>query len=372
MGKRRAANAEMNLDSLLDTLTNVVGVLVLVLMLTTLNVQKAVQRILDLDPSALNVSAADLTKAEKEAEQIRLKKEELEAKITNVSAAGPTENFGLLMREIDQLKAEKPIEAIPQEKVDDANKQVEDEQKKADDLNEEYLSIEDELAKLKALLDKTEVVAAPPAKIVSLPNPREAPQGAKQYRVIIRDGQIVPFNPTDIRDKCKKQAEYMLRSPALKNKAGEVDCEKLVEEFNKTSRVSNSDFKIQLTVINFQLYIVFDLRPNGGESAQQVVRNGSAFRRGLLGLKKQYGDKFYIRFLVWNDSFDDYVAARSVCDELDVLAGWEPYTVDYTWREGLGLQVNCIGKPPPPKPDPNAPSKPTGPPPPSVPNDVID
>lgn len=51
MAKRRGGDAGMNLDSLLDTLTNVVGVLVMVLMLTTLNVQSAVQRILDRDRS---------------------------------------------------------------------------------------------------------------------------------------------------------------------------------------------------------------------------------------------------------------------------------------------------------------------------------
>ncbi len=372
MAKRPRNNAEMNLDSLLDTLTNVVGVLVMVLMLTTLNVQQAVQRILDIDPSQLNVSPADLTKADKEAAQLRALRTELEAKVTQTSGPGPTENFGVLVQQISALKAQQPKQIIPEAKVDDAKTKVEAEKKKGDELSKQLVTVESELARLKALLDETEVVAAPPAKIVNLPNPRNPPTGAKEYRVIVRDGQIVPFNPTDIKSRCKKQVEALLRSPTLKKKSGEVDCEKLVAEFNKNSRVYDSNFKVQLAVVNFSVQIVFELRPTGGETPQQVVNKSSKFQRGLLALKQQHGDSFYLRFLVWDDSFDAYVAARSVCDEMDVMAGWEPYTVSYTWREGLGLTVPCEGRPPPPKPNPNPPPKPTGPPAPAAPNDVVD
>ena len=50
MTRRRSSSSEMNLESLLDTLTNVVGVLVLLLMVVSLNVREAVERILDLNP----------------------------------------------------------------------------------------------------------------------------------------------------------------------------------------------------------------------------------------------------------------------------------------------------------------------------------
>ena len=43
--KSRSDATEVNLDSLLDTVTNVVGILVLVLVLLTLNIQKTVERI---------------------------------------------------------------------------------------------------------------------------------------------------------------------------------------------------------------------------------------------------------------------------------------------------------------------------------------
>jgi hypothetical protein len=367
---RRGRNAEMNLDSLLDTLTNVVGVLVMVLMLTTLNVQSAVQRILDIDPSQLDISQAELAKLQQQADAQRQQREALAAKLPSATTAGFSENFGSLVQQIDFLKKEQlTATAVSPEQLKTATTQVAENEKKAKELATKLTATEEELARLKALLDKTEVVAAPPAKIVSLPNPRDAPQGATQYRVIVRDGQIVPFNPADVRDRCKKQVELLLRQPAMKTKEGKIDCQKLVETFNRNSRVHDPNFRVQLTVVNFALQIVFELKPTGGESARQATAASSALRRGLKALQAKHGDKFYIRFLVWNDSFDDYVAARSVCDEMEVLAGWEPYTVDYTWREGLGMTVPCEGQPPPAKPNPNAPPKPVLP---AVPNDTVD
>jgi hypothetical protein len=361
MAKRRGGDAGMNLDSLLDTLTNVVGVLVMVLMLTTLNVQSAVQRILDRDPSQLNISAADLAKAQQQAEQARTQREALAAKLPNASPNGPTENFADLMRQITALKSAPAVVIPPVAKINELAKTLAENEKKSKQLAAELVASEEELARLKALLDTTEVVAAPPAKIVNLPNPRDPPSGATAYRVIVRDGQVVPFNPAEVRDRCKKQVELLLKQPAYKTKDGKIDCTKLVDAFNRSGRVTDTNFRVRLSVVNFVLYINFELKPTGGESSRQVVASTSALRRGLKALQAKHQNNFYIRFLVWNNSFDAYVAARGVCDEMNVLAGWEPYTVDYTYRESLGISVPCQGQPPV-KTDPNAPARPTLPP----------
>lgn len=377
---RRGGDSGMNLDSLLDTLTNVVGVLVMVLMLTTLNVQQAVQRILDIDPTQLRISAADLATARQQADQARKQRETLSAQLATsgpsdtAGRVGAFEDFGALLQQVETLKTKPLAVAMPEESVAAVRNKVLESENKSKALVQQVVAAEDELARLKSLLDTTQVVAAPPAKIVSLPHPREAPAGSTQYRVIVRDGRIVPFNPAVVRDRCKKQVELMLRSPTLKTKSGQIDCEKLVEQFNKGSRVLDPNFRVQLAVVNFDLNIVFELKPTGGETPKEATTARSELRRGLKALQSQLGEKFYIRFLVWNNSFDAYVAARSVCDELGVLAGWEPYTIDYIWRESLGIAVPCEGRPPPPKPDPNAPPAPPPPavPPPVIPNDVVD
>ncbi|MFO0905095.1 MAG: hypothetical protein U0939_18965 [Pirellulales bacterium] len=380
---RRGSNAEMNLDSLLDTLTNVVGVLIMILMLTTLNVRQAVQRILDLDPSQLSISDSEVASAQKQAAAARLQREQLEAKWKQLAPAtppglaapAPGESLASLIAKLDALKAQPSVEMSPEAPAQDATKKLEESKRRRDELSQKLVSVEEELARLKSQLDMTQVVAAPPAKIVSLPNPREAPAEATEFRVIIRGSRIAPFAPAAVRDRAKKQVETLLRSPQLKSGASEIDCQKLVEQFNKQARVIDPNFQVQLAVQQFDLKLVFALKPAGGETAREVVAPASELRKGLRQLKSRYGEKFYIRFLVWNDSFDAYVAARSVCDEMGVLAGWEPYTTDYTWTESLGLQAPCAGRPPPPpppKPNPNPPAPAPAAPPKPVPNDVVD
>lgn len=373
MPRRKPPEAGMNLDSLLDTLTNVVGVLVMVLMLTTLNVQSAVQRVMDLDPTQIAVSEADLQKTRKQAEDAKKAREALASQATSTATAGPNDDFGALLRKLDELKATKIESNLTPEQIAELAKKADESAKKAQETSLRFVKLEEELQQLKSKLDTTEVVAAPPPKTVSLPNPREAPKDATQYRVIVRDGRVTPFNPNPVRDRCKKQVEFLLKSPALKNKAGEVDCDKLVEQFNRGANVADADFKTRLIVENFNLVIVFELRPTGGESAKTVAGSNSEFRRGLKALQKKHGEKFYLRFLVWSDSFDAYVEARRACDELEVAAGWEPYNEDFIWKEGLGMAVACQGKPPPPPPPKNPPpSTPAGPPPMPIPNDVVD
>jgi hypothetical protein len=120
---------------------------------------------------------------------------------------------------------------------------------------------------------------------------------------------------------------------------------------------------------NFNLVLVYEHK-GVGETPERLRNPTSRYQSVLRRVDPQ---KFYARFLVWPDSFDVYVAARSMCDERGVLAGWEPYTEDFQWKVSLGIRVDCQGKP---KPKPSPPTKPKpGPkpkPPPPLPNDTVD
>jgi hypothetical protein len=61
MRRRSSDESEGGLDSLLDTMTNVVGILVIVLVVTQLGVGDAVRRITD----AIQIDARQLAEAEK-------------------------------------------------------------------------------------------------------------------------------------------------------------------------------------------------------------------------------------------------------------------------------------------------------------------
>jgi hypothetical protein len=376
MAKRRSSGADMNLDSLLDTLTNVVGVLVLVLLLVSLNVREAVERILEFNPDQLGISASDLAGVQKQAADLARQREELAQLASPEQVTADEQEVIALRQQIDKLNSGQAPEPIPPEKLEELRKKVADDAKKSQELAKQVANMDADLQKLKGQLDQTQPVAAPPAKIVSLPNPREAPKDAKPLLVICRDERVAAFDPDALRESAKKRAQFLLTP--LQKKAGPdgaIDCQKFVDQFNKASSVSSEGYRARLAVENFNLVLIYEPRGTAGETAKQVVNAGSELRRVLKRLDPQ---KFYIRFLVWSDSFDAYVAARAVCDELNVLAGWEPYNADFQWKIGLGIAVNCEGKPKPPpapppaKTDPGQPVPPPPPPPPPLPNDVVD
>jgi hypothetical protein len=372
MTRRSSGSNDLNLDSLMDTLTNVVGVLVLVLLLVSLNVREAVERILDLNPEQLGVTPDDLALVQRQAADYAKAREALAARVAPNQVAADEQELATLRQQMAALNSGAPPEPIPPEKVEELRKKVEADTKKSQELGQELATIDEELQKLKGQLDKTEVHAAPPAKIVRLPNPREAPKDARQVLVVCRDGRVGLFDPEDLRESAKKRAQFLLTP--LQRKAGpegEIDCEKFVEQFNKSSSVSSGPYRARLAVENFSLVLIYELRGTAGETAKQAVERTSQLRRGLQRLDPQ---KFYVRFLVWSDSFDAYVAARSVCDEIGLLGGWEPYDADYQWKIGLGITVACQGKPKPPPTPPPAKTEPgpPAPPPPPLPNDVVD
>ena len=84
------------LDSLLDTMTNVLGILVLVIVTTQLDVKDAVKRIADSDivqPEALEAARQKLTLTKDQAEQIR-----------SQLGAVPMSDAGAVTVEIDDLR----------------------------------------------------------------------------------------------------------------------------------------------------------------------------------------------------------------------------------------------------------------------------
>ena len=369
--KRRASGGEMNLDSLLDTLTNVVGVLVMVLMLVSLNVQKAVERIREIDPSQLGISEAELAKLRAQAAQVTAKRSSLEEKADAAALAQAKQELVAALDRMNVLRLS-PATAPPPAtfKIEDIRKDAEQKGKQAADLARQLTDAEKELARLKALLAETpELGPAPEAKLVSLPNPREAPAGAKQNLFICRGGKVMAFDPNDLRSRAKKRAEAMLKPLRLRaGPNGSIDCEKFITQFNNAGSISDAAAKMRLGVENFNLYIYYEYK-SSGETARQLAAQNSDFRRAIRQLDPA---KNYATFLVWNDSFETYVEARRICDEMGLLAGWTPLAEDYVYKVGLGISVPCEGRPPPPKPSTTpAPSGPSAAPPP-VPNDVVD
>jgi hypothetical protein len=365
--KTRSAPTEMNLDSLLDTVTNVVGILVLVLVLITLNIQRTVERIREEDPSQLGVTEEMLEEIVQRSEQQREIIKELQVEVFGLDVRLEQDRNEIREQQkiLEELRDVPPIEPVDLKELE---RLVEERKKKQEELQKELTEIDEEIAAVEGELGETPEMEAPPPQIVRLPNPRPAPKEATEVRFMCREGRVIVFDPALFRDRVTKQIEYLMRPMLAKaGPGGEIDCQLLAEMYNKRAH-SDQEFRSRLVVENFRLVLVYEHR-GAGETPDRLRLPTSRFQRTIRAMDPE---KSYARFLVWPDSFDVYVQARALCDARGLLAGWEPYTEDFDWKERLDIKVHCLGKPEPKPPPVRPPTDKPTPPRPPLPSDTID
>ncbi len=211
MAKRNnGGDSELNLDSLMDAVTNVVGVLMIVFVMMSLNTARTLQKILsDLPPvtkeqheemkkkvDQLPPLAADPKKLE---EQKKLAEQELKKAAEQLQSVDTTE-MQSRMKFMD---------------LDTFRKKLEEAKKDKDKQKAETEKLLTEVERLKALLDQTPVIKPEPPTYVRLPNPRPFPKEPNEMRVIVAKQGVLLLNEKEFikpviegLDKIRSQFEY--------------------------------------------------------------------------------------------------------------------------------------------------------------------
>ncbi len=380
--RRRKKSSGASLDSLLDTMTNVVGILVILLTVTQLGVGDAVKRI----AATASVSPEALKEAEKKAEEVRADRVSVLKHLTSLVEDKPRDvskellrvkkkiedheaDIAVLRENKDQKK--KLAEQEIQELLEEAKQVVEEHKKKVTSLTEKINQSEEQLAKLKAQLADTPEQGEPEAKVVNLPNPRAAPKGITPLTFLCREGRLLFVDIATLRERAQKRADYIV----LRNKLGldpklGIDGKILSDRFNER-KIRDRYVELSLTVSGRYPRLVFGRLKDAGENAAQLKHAGSRYSQQV---RRTDAKKHYLRFLVWPDSFETYLEARKIAAQRGLLAGWQAMSSSAEYMESLGGKIR-IGPPPPPKPKPKpgAPKpKPKPKPPKPLPSDVID
>jgi hypothetical protein len=189
MAKKKQDSSELNLDSLMDAVTNVVGVLMIVFIMLAVNTAKMVQKILsDLPPvtpeehqqmveqiKALPPPPADPEKLE----QDRKKAEQDLKKVVEELRTIDTSEMASRMKFMD---------------LDSFRKKLEETKKLREKEKTEVDKLIAEIERLKALLDDTPVYQPPPPTYVRLPNPRPYPKEPNETRVLVARQGVLHFN----------------------------------------------------------------------------------------------------------------------------------------------------------------------------------
>ncbi len=364
------------LDSLLDTMTNVVGILVMVLIATQLGVKDAVSRISESEV----VDAEMVEAARQELLLTKTQRDTIESQLNNLKPVDDREiqvKLADLRRQVQENRAKLDqqntvanqfalkIEADTK-KADEAKKKIREiaeSKAKREALQVDLKKALEDEASLKAMLDETPEQKIVPPKVVTLPDPRPAPEGARQVTFLCANNRVYPIAADDWRDSIRKRAEFIVASRQLdRGPAVGVDPEKFMKEFKKANRrLSDEFFEVEIYAAGIYPRLTFTPKENAGATLAEVEKPRSRFQRVLAALDRT---KYYARFIVLPDSYEVYLSARAVADQAGILSGWDPQGTGWQYTTHLGGPILFGPKPPP---NPNA--KPA---PPSKPANVID
>jgi hypothetical protein len=189
--KSNQDSGELNMDSLMDAVTNVVGVLMIVFVVVALSLANSMQKILSELPVVTPEEYEEMKKKQQEnppppetPEQIDQKKIIAQEQLKKVSEE---------LRSVDVSDVQK----VQFMDMDDFRKRLAEAKEKREGEKKEVDKLLSEVERLKALLDETPVYVPEAASVVRLPNPRPYPAEPKETRVLVAKGGVLFFSEAE-------------------------------------------------------------------------------------------------------------------------------------------------------------------------------
>lgn len=209
MAKRKHEEHELPFVALMDTMTNVVGVLIIVLVMVGLSVANVVKTVLSDLPPVTEEELAQIREQSKMMPQLKTPEElEEEKKKAETDLKKVIED----LKTVDISNLESRMKSMD---LDEYKKQLEARKKEREAAKAASEKLLAEVERLKALLDQTPVFQPPPPKYVRLPNPRPYPEKPNETRVLVAKQGVLTFNQPkflepilDGIEKVKSQLEY--------------------------------------------------------------------------------------------------------------------------------------------------------------------
>lgn len=339
MVKPRRKSGLGSLDSLLDTMTSVVGILLIMLIVIQLDVTSAVQRILtEQEDTTTGVSAAQLAAVRRNIEATKRET----ARISNaVVTARETRDAGSkeaasLRASIADLKiklaAREKEAASAQQLVAEATRK----QKEIETKTKELEAIKSDWQDAKKTFAATPVPKALPSRTITLPDPGAAPEGARPLYVICRAGRVAAIDHEGLQNIVK---EELAKAGLKPNGEGEYDGRKF-EALFKNRQIGDRDFRIR-AIQGSNHRMAFQLYKHGrpAETMAQIRQPTSRYR---LLLNRTKPKERYLQFVVWPDGYDAYLLARAYASGRGLVAGWRPSQTKEGWSPWLGT-FNTLG-----------------------------
>jgi myosin heavy subunit len=346
----------LNLDSLMDALTNVVAVLILALLLVNLDVTKRIVEFTEglqpVTPEELEQSKQELQKIEQELD--RAKDVAEEEPPTDEVLEAEKRNIALLEKQIEeqQQSNEEKLRSVEELRA----KEVELREQR-DTAKEKTLALQEEIKRLEALLDTTPQLEPIPPTVVTIPDSRPLPKNARQYFAMVRGNRIHFIDPHTTVETAEKEVESRRKDLMLDRVRRDGRPAILYDQQATAKALQELDFQpregqtINVSAVPHSSRITLEIVPdlkNGGTTLEELSQPKNPF---VDAVRKITSDqRAVLIYLVAPDAFATYLAAREISDRLKVPAGWEVDTSPNRRVALDNIEVKPTAPPPPPAP----------------------
>lgn len=341
----------VNLDSLMDTLTNVVGILMIILILVQLNAGQALRQIISELPE---VSVEEFEQIQEEAQEVEEEYEEQKEYVEQVREehARNSEELSELMPQLTAVETALEESDIPLLDVDTIREELEEKRKELAEKRESVNEMIKEEQRLRALLEDTPDVDPPAPETVRLPASRPLPENAVLQRYLVYDGLVYHMDMDAAMEEVIREWRNVRSRMEHERADGQViyDQERLAEHLNRRiDRVGNADVEI----LNHPRWdrLRLEITPSEGRGAA-VETAGDMLSPFRSEIQRYRGTNNVVWFLVMPDQFREYLRLREICDDLGLNVGWEVVNNPRMRRTITEFRVNRLEEPPPPSPRP--------------------
>jgi len=339
---RRRGN-EQNLDSLLDTMANVTGILIVLLAVTQISVGDAMTRVRDDLDQRPELSPASLAQAEAEARALQETLAPLLPRRPHLEA--------LLDEQHAQLAALQDENTEARAEIEQARALPRDEAALRDALDARHnaqAKLEVRALRAREALREAEVALsglgdAELTQVARLPDPRPAPDGSRQIVYFSRYGRILRGHARNMLAALRQGTREASggRWSFGQGPPNFVDRGQLQRWF-RSHDVGTSEFRWHV-VDNGprELWAQLEWRDRSmGETLATLASHQSDFERELGHLDAR---RVHLSFFVWDDSFPVYVKAREIAEAEGFSAGWEAYGEHAPFRQSMVYAGGGVG-----------------------------
>lgn len=341
--KRRSGGDDINMDVMMDSVTNVVGTLLLILIVVQLQISSTVETI---QTVLKNITAKDVAMLKQKVQQQDKELKKVDPVVLDKEyqqAEGKVEETQKAVKAYSNEGQEKGFKLLPVQQLIEMRKEIETQ---VDADKKIFQELASERTKLQAALDKTPVRPPAPAAEMTIPAARPVPKGAVFVDVLCARNRLYFLSDDTYKTMAEKAWDAvkgsMVKSNSVDEKTKKVtvfyDHQKAHDWFNKwATNIADTNLAVTFPMRKNEDRVRMEVlpKPDGGFSIEDLKKSDNGFRKLVAQLRRD--PKFVLFFRINPDSVEAYIEGREIAMNMGMPAGWE----FYRWGS-IGLHLNFL------------------------------